>query len=228
MRGNDVHAGASLDPRRRCAGAPYRRQPRAEVGQGLHRHAADLVLAAVHLAQVEVLHRVVGLGEREHAARAVDLGGFHGLDDVRLARHIALHGIGAGGQQLRGVVALHRVHVRLELVGLGVVGAEGLVAGVGQAIGIVQRGFQPLRRRALGLQRAIGQEAGAVQRNLVLEPGRLPVLDELDRAAAGEEHEHGVRLERGHLGDQRLELHVRERQAQLLHDLAAPWPRRLP
>ncbi|MNS79852.1 hypothetical protein D3C72_1135150 [compost metagenome] len=85
----------------------------------------------------------------------------------------------------------------------------------------MQRRLQPLRGIALRFQRAVGQEARAVQRDLVLQSCPGPVLDELDRAAAGKEHEHGIRLERSHLGDQRLEFDVGERQAQLLHHLAA-------
>src|SRR5207248_2863583 len=47
------------------------------------------------------------------------------------------------------------------------------------------------------------------------------VLDELHRAAAGEEGVDGIGLLRGDLGEQGLELDVRERQREVLDDLAA-------
>jgi hypothetical protein len=50
-------------------------------------------------------------------------------------------------------------------------------------------------------------------------PRRI-VLDELDRAAAGEERVDRIGLLRRDLGQQRLELDVRERQVQFL----ATWP----
>jgi hypothetical protein len=85
----------------------------------------------------------------------------------------------------------------------------------------VQRGEQALGGGALRLQRAVGQEAGAVQRDALLQAGCRIVLDELDRTAAGEEGEHRIGLGGGDLGQQGLEFDVREGQVQLLDDLAA-------
>src|SRR6266446_10114108 len=44
------------------------------IAQCLRRNADQIVLLAFDLAQVDVLHRVVGLGQRERASRAVDGG----------------------------------------------------------------------------------------------------------------------------------------------------------
>ena len=85
----------------------------------------------------------------------------------------------------------------------------------------MQRRQHALRRIALRLERAVGEEAGAVQRDRLRQSGRRVVLDELDRAAAGEERVHGVGLGRRDFGQQRLELDVRERQRQLLDHLSA-------
>jgi hypothetical protein len=76
----------------------------------------------------------------------------------------------------------------------------------------VQRRQQALRRCALRFQRAVGQEARAHQRHHLAQAGGVVVLDELDRAAAGEEGEHDVGLLRRDLGQQGLELDVGEGQ----------------
>src|SRR5258706_14196977 len=61
------------------AGSGAQRPVRSElaaagrVGERLHRHADLLVLLAVDPAQVDVLHRVVGLRQRERPARRIDL-----------------------------------------------------------------------------------------------------------------------------------------------------------
>ena len=81
-----------------------------------------------------------------------------------------------------------------------------------EVVGVVQRRQHALRRRALRLERAVGEEARAVQRDRLVEARRGVVLDELDRAAAGEERVDRVGLLRRDLGQQRLELDVRERQ----------------
>ncbi|MNC57749.1 hypothetical protein D3C75_1074290 [compost metagenome] len=75
----------------------------------------------------------------------------------------------------------------------------------------MQGGQQAVGRLALGGQGALGEEARTEQRDLVLEAGRGVVLDELGGTAAGEEHEHRIGLERGDLGQLRLELDFRER-----------------
>ena len=62
---------------------------------------------------------------------------------------------------------------------------------------------------------------------VLFSPAAGVVLDELDRAAAGEERVHRVGLGRRDLGQQRLELDVRERQRQFLDDLAAALLERL-
>src|SRR5678815_1239895 len=77
------------------------------------------------------------------------------------------------------------------------------------------------RRGALRLERAVGEKARAVERDRLVEAGRGVVLDELDGTTAGEERVDRVRFLRGDLGQERLELDVRERQVQVLDDLAA-------
>ena len=84
----------------------------------------------------------------------------------------------------------------------------------------MQRRQQALRGGALGLERAVGEEAGAISGMVFLSPAASS-HDELDRAATGEEREHHVGLLRRDLGQQGLELDVRERQVQILDDLAA-------
>src|ERR1700682_5806486 len=56
----------------------------AGIGERFHRDADHLVLLADHLAQVHVLHRVVGGADSEGAARAVDPRGGDGLRELRL------------------------------------------------------------------------------------------------------------------------------------------------
>ena len=116
---------------------------------------------------------------------------------------------------------MHCVNVRLHLVGLGVGQTEGGVARCAQAVGIVQRGEQAVGVGALGVERTVGQETGAIQRNALLQTGCCVVLHELDRSATGEEGVHDIRLERGNLGQQGLKLDAGEGQAQILDDLAA-------
>src|SRR5690606_4876051 len=90
------------------------------VGQLPDRDVDHLVLLARHLAQVEVLHRVAGRGQRELAARTVDGGAAHGVAEGRLVGDIALHRLQAHLHQLRRVVALHGVYVGLHVVGLAI------------------------------------------------------------------------------------------------------------
>ena len=85
----------------------------------------------------------------------------------------------------------------------------------------MHRGDDAFCGRPGGIQHAFGQEARAVEGNLVLQACGCVVLDELHGAAAREEAGHGVGLERRNLGEQGLELHVGEGQAQFLDDGAA-------
>src|SRR6185437_16084607 len=87
-------------------------------------------------------------------------------------------------EQLRGIVTLHRVHVRLGVVRLVVTGPERLVLGVRETVRVVQRREQPLRGFALRLERAVGEEARAVQRDRLVEARGRVILDELDGAAS--------------------------------------------
>jgi hypothetical protein len=93
----------------------------------------------------------------------------HRGGELGLLADVALHGRQADAQHLRGVVALHGIDVGLQLVGLGVGQAEGVVARRVQAVAVVQRGQQAVGIGALRFQRAVGQEAGAVQRNALLQ-----------------------------------------------------------
>src|SRR5262245_5052590 len=92
---------------------------RARVGEVLHRDAHHLVLAALGLAQVDVLRDVLRRRHADGPARAVDLGGAQRLVEVGLVLDLTLHGLQADGQKLRGVVALYGIDVGL---------APGLVA----------------------------------------------------------------------------------------------------
>src|SRR5256885_2733874 len=137
--------------------------------QCLAGHTDPLVLLALHLAQVDVLHRVVSLGQGERAARAVDGGLLHGGGELRLLADVALHRGQADRQDLARVVALNRVDVGLLLVGLGIGEAEAVVARRVERVGVVQRGEDALCGVALRFQRAVGEEAGPVQRDALVE-----------------------------------------------------------
>jgi len=206
--------------------AGYILQPRAGsvsplLATPLAGHADHLVLLAHHLAQIDVLHRVVRLRDAERTARAIDPGLLHRGGELRLLADVTLGGRQADAQDLAGVVALHGVDVRLQLEGLGIGQAEGVVARRVQAVAVMQRGEQAFGVGALGLQRAIGQEARAVQRYALLQARGGVILDELDGRAASEEGVDRVGLGGRDFGQQGLELHAREGQAQLLDDLAA-------
>src|SRR5579864_645217 len=128
------------------------------VVQRLHRDAPVLVLDADHLAQVHVLHRVVGLRQVPIAARAVHRYLFHGGDQLLLPRDIAVDRLQAGSEQESGVVALDGVDVGLELVGLRVGEPELLIALEIEIVGVVQRGLYALRGTADRLEHAISEE----------------------------------------------------------------------
>ena len=72
--------------------------------------------------------------------------------------------------------------------------------------------------RASGVQHAFSQKARAVQRDLVFQAGSRVVANELGRATARPEAGYCVGFQRGNLGQQCLELHLRKRQAQLFDD----------
>src|SRR5690349_15194094 len=168
----------------------------SRIGERLRREADRVVLAVFDLAQIEILHDIVRGGQRDLAAGAVDFRGGHRLDELRALGDVAVYGFHPDREELRRVVALHRVHVGLAVVGLGVGEAERGIARSLQVVGVMQRREQPVGRRALRLERAIGEESRSEERNLVLEPRRGVVLDELDRAAAGEERVDALRFER--------------------------------
>src|SRR5262245_10802877 len=59
--------------------------PAARIGERLHGHVGHLVLLAVHLAQLDVLLRIVRVAKRERAARAVDPWSFPSRRSCRCA-----------------------------------------------------------------------------------------------------------------------------------------------
>ena len=128
------------------------------------------------------------------------------------------------------VVALHRVDVGLDVNAVGLYAARNaLFFGLSSVVGVVQRrqeAFAPTSPCASSVPSV--RKPGPYSGILSLRPGRGVVLDELHRAAAREERVDRVRLERGDLGQERLELDLRERERQLLDDLAAASLRTLP
>src|SRR5262249_52685063 len=112
---------------------PISRRQRAalrRVGEAFYRDAGIAVFAGLHAAQIEILHRVVRLRERELAARAVDLGLLHRRDQLLARRGVSLDRGEASDQQLPRVVALHGIDIDLAAGRLLESGAEGLVPGV--------------------------------------------------------------------------------------------------
>src|ERR1043166_838914 len=85
----------------------------------------------------------------------------------------------------------------------------------------MQRCLDTFRIRPLRRQRAIGEEAWAIERNRAFEAGRRIILDELDRSAAREKCEHRVRFLLRDLRDECLEFDLREWKIQLLDHLTA-------
>ena len=85
----------------------------------------------------------------------------------------------------------------------------------------MQRGLDAFRGGALRLQHALGEESRAAERKFVAQPGSGVVLDELHRAAAGEERADHFDAEPGKLRQDRLEVGFRKRQRQHLHEFAA-------
>ena len=70
-----------------------------------------------------------------------------------------------------------------------------LFAGVVEIVGIMQRGLDAVGGLALRRDGAVGEEARAIKRDRLVQARRRVILDELDRAAAGEEREHRIRLQ---------------------------------
>src|SRR5215470_16132418 len=157
------------------------------IGQRLCCKANGLVLAVLDLAQIEVLHHVVRRRERDLAARAVDLCGSHRAGQQCPLRDVAIDRTQSDTQQLRRIVALDRVDVRLAAIRFGVGEPEGGVARCVEIVGVVQRGEQALGSRALRIESPVGEKARSEQRNLVLESRSGVILDELDCTAASEE-----------------------------------------
>src|SRR5690242_4776004 len=109
------------------------------IGERLHRNAFVAILGADDLAQVDVLHRVVRLRQRERTARAVDVCRLDRCDKLGALAHVTVDRGKACAQHLRRVIALHRVYVGRGLVGLVVVGAKRLVLRHVEPVGVVQR-----------------------------------------------------------------------------------------
>src|SRR5437660_1389577 len=97
------------------------------IGQVLDRDADDLVLLAFDLAQVDVVDRVVRLGECQRPARAVELRRFHRLHELRALGGVALDRIHPGDEELGRVVTSDGVDIGLALVRLHVRGSKGVV-----------------------------------------------------------------------------------------------------
>src|SRR6266567_139846 len=191
------------------------------IGERLGGDAHVLVLEPLGLAQIDVLDRVVRLGERELAARTVDGRLLHGGDQGVACTDIALDGAETGDQELAGVVALHGVDVGVAVDRALESCSEALVLGDVEAVGIVHRGLEPLRRLSLGLERAVREEARTDQRDGLAQARREVVLHEAHGAAAREEGVDDVGLDRADLRQQGLELDLREGQIKLALYLAA-------
>src|SRR5207253_3083886 len=88
------------------------------IGKRLRGEADGFVLPVLDLTQIEVLHHVVRRRERDLAARAVDLGRGHRPEEQLALADVAADGPQPEAEELRRVIALHRVDVRLAAVGL--------------------------------------------------------------------------------------------------------------
>ena len=98
---------------------------------------------------------------------------------------------------MRGIIALHRINIRIA-ARLGAEGLhEGFVLGAGEIVAIVQRCLDALGRLALRRQCAFSEKARAAQSRLELR-GRI-FLDELHRTAAGKEGADRIDIETGNL-----------------------------
>src|SRR5439155_17832657 len=164
-------------------------------------HLGDLVadrvhrlpVLGLHLADVDVLDRVVGcLIEREVAARALEAHVLEGLDEFVLVGGIATDRLEGFVERAHAVVLLDREDVWEQGVLLLKVGDELLVLGVVELDGPEKRRDRAVREILhLFEDVLLGEEPGAV--HLVAGGGqteRVPALDEPDRVRAGEERIH--------------------------------------
>src|SRR4051812_26228539 len=144
-----------------------RRGPAAQrrVGERLMRDRDVAIEPALRLAQIDVLHHVVRLGEADRPARRIDLGGLHGGEHLVTRRDVALHGGEPDLEQLARVKALHRIDVAI-LAGLLLEAREkGLVGRIVEVVGVMQRGLDAFGVRPLSRQRAVGEEARPIERD---------------------------------------------------------------
>ena len=191
----------------------YILQPRPGSASPLLGDADDLVLLALDLAQVDVLHRVVRLAERERRRAGCRSCAFStAAANSAFFADVALDRGQADAEDLRRVVALHRVDVGLQLVGLGVgqCGRRCRAACSGRRRSAAWSACPAAASPCASSVPSVRKPAPYSGMRL-LQAGRRVVLDELDRAAAGEEGVDRVGLGRRDLGQQRLELDVRER-----------------
>src|SRR5258708_28830310 len=86
------------------------------IGKGCRRDADIGVLAVADLAQINVLHRVLRGGERHRPARAVEFGAAHGGVERLRRREVALDCFETDPEHGRGVITLHRIHIRFGAV----------------------------------------------------------------------------------------------------------------
>src|SRR5215813_11638961 len=75
-----------------------------------------LVLVAHDFAQVNILDRIVRLGQRPRATWTFDVRFLERGDQFILLGDITTDGVQTGAQQNTGVVALYRIHIRFALV----------------------------------------------------------------------------------------------------------------
>src|SRR3954466_7122942 len=88
--------------------------------QRLPRYADHLVIALLHLAQINILNRVVRLGHFPLAAGTVDDSAFHGGNNGLLVGDVSFYFIQRLSQQQTGVKTLDSVDVGLGLIRPGV------------------------------------------------------------------------------------------------------------
>ena len=91
---------------------------RARVGEVLDNDADHLVLAALCLAQIDVLRDVLRRRHGYRPARRFDFGSAQRLVEVGFVLDVALGGRQTNGEELRRVVALHGVDVGIAVENL--------------------------------------------------------------------------------------------------------------